>query len=150
MMVGPGYCPVQWYRKEYQISYFPIDFILKNKKFRGNSVSLFSQWPCGCEVFGDEQGEKMCTSISVSECQSKYRKSNIPFLQEKNVKNPFLRKPWSNGIYLDLGKLSKEHRTGFIHNLSQDLSVGLSDGWECTSLNGQLHDSGDLVALLGP
>lgn len=46
-------------------------------------------------------------------------------LTEKKVKIPILRKLSSNGICLDLGKLSKEHRIGLIHNLSQDFISGI-------------------------
>lgn len=69
----------------------------------------------------------------------------------------FLRKPSSNGIYLVSGKLTKEHRTGFVHK--SELGVYK---WESLGVGGNmfhimdtgypalLHDLDTLVALLGP
>lgn len=118
MVVGPGYCPVWWHGKEYQINYSPFDLILRQGKFSQfvQSVTVWMWWDFWGWTWWENVRVYICFRVP-AQVQSI---QDTILTGKKKLKNPFLRKPSSNGICLDLGKLTTEDRTGFNHNRSQD------------------------------
>lgn len=115
---GPGYCPVWWYGKVYQISYSPFDLILRQGKFSQN-CSVCDHVDMVRFLGMNRVRGYICICFRVPE---KVQKIQDTIVQKKKK---FLRKPSSNGSCLDFRKLSKEHMTSFIRNLSQDFISGI-------------------------
>lgn len=154
MRVGPGYCPVWWYTTEYQISYSTSDLILRWGQIQ--SVYSVSDQVDVVRFFGMNRVSRHAY-LYLFHIQSAWASTKSPrhHSYRKKEEKMFLRKPISSGICLVSGKLTKEHRTGFVHK--SELGV---DQWESlvggnafhtmdTGDPALLHDLGTLVASLG-